>query len=98
MRYELEVQPSAEREIHDIYVYLLGFGGTKADAWMEDIWKAFESLEHMPERCALAPENPLFRREIRQLLCRDYRIVFTVVGDDVRVLHVRHKAQAPIEP
>lgn len=97
MRYEIEVQPSADRDIQDIYVYLLGFGGRKADDWLEDLGKAFESLEQMPERCALAPENPLFRREIRQLLRRDYRIVFTVVGDDVRILHVRHKAQAPIE-
>jgi plasmid stabilization system protein ParE len=98
VRYEIEVQPSAERDINEIYVYLLGFGGRKADAWLDSIQNAFKSLEQMPERCALAPENPLFRREVRQLLCQSYRIVFTIVGDDVRILHVRHKAQAPLEP
>ncbi len=47
----------------------------------------------MPERCAHAPENRWFKREIRQLLYDQYRILFTIRGRTVRVLHVRHGAR-----
>ncbi|MDB4948028.1 MAG: plasmid stabilization system protein [Gemmatimonadetes bacterium] len=98
MKYEIVAQPSAEREIHDTYLYLLGFGGSKADDWLDAVQEAFESLEEFPERCAYAPENAVFRRTIRQLVRPPYRIVFTIVGDDVRILHVRHRSQPALEP
>jgi hypothetical protein len=45
----------------------------------------------------LAPENVHFTQDIRQLLYGPrndvYRILFTILGDTVQVLHVRHSAQ-----
>jgi plasmid stabilization system protein ParE len=43
-----------------------------------------------------APENRSFKREIRQLLYDQYRILFTIRGRTVRVLHVRHGARIPL--
>jgi plasmid stabilization system protein ParE len=54
-------------------------------------------LDQFPARCSLAPENEHFTQEIRQLLHGPrndvYRILFTIQGDTVHVLHVRHGAQ-----
>ena len=40
----------------------------------------------MPERCSEAPESQYFTYVIRQLVIGDYRVLFRVVGDTVRIL------------
>jgi len=58
--------------------------------------KTINSLAQCPERCPLAPENEHVIEEIRQLLYgrqRDvYRILCTIGGETVHVLHIRHGA------
>lgn len=58
---------------------------------------ALNSLTQSPERCGLAPENDAVEPEIRQLLYGRrsgvYRALFTITGQDVRVLHIRHAAR-----
>ncbi|MBA2731640.1 MAG: type II toxin-antitoxin system RelE/ParE family toxin [Acidobacteria bacterium] len=61
--------------------------------WYEGLLKAFRSLEKNPLRCPLAPESAFFEEEIRQLIYGKYRILFTVEGETVFVLRVRHGAQ-----
>jgi hypothetical protein len=55
------------------------------------------TLAHFPQRCELAPENKLVESEIRQLIFGRrrgaYRALFTIVGNEVRVLHVRRAAR-----
>jgi plasmid stabilization system protein ParE len=60
--------------------------------------KAFRSLEKRPRRCPLAPENAFFEEEIRQLIYGKHRILFTVEGETVFVLRVRHSAQDYLKP
>ena len=62
---------------------------------------AVEPLERNADGCSLALENSLVKREIRQTLFktprgRMYRMVFTIVGSDVRVLAIRGPGQAPL--
>jgi plasmid stabilization system protein ParE len=52
----------------------------------------------MPERCSLAAESPVLGHEIRHLIVGSYRVLFTVRGDAVYVLHVRHGARREWEP
>jgi len=65
------------------------------------------SLEHMPERCSLAPESKDFGKDIRQVLYGKrtgvYRIMFCIYGDGpsegiVRVICVRHGARDRLRP
>ena len=62
--------------------------------WFRKLQESINSLSEMPKRCMMAPENADFSFEVRQLLFgtkpHQYRILFTVVGDVVVVLHVRH--------
>ena len=68
---------------------------------MEAFDDAIEQLERNADECELALENSLVTREIRQTHFktprgRMYRMVFTIVGSDVRVLAIRGPGQAPL--
>ena len=52
--------------------------------------EAIETLKEMPMRCLVVRQEEDFGYEVRRLLYRDYRILFRIVGRDVRVAHVRH--------
>jgi plasmid stabilization system protein ParE len=60
--------------------------------------KAFRSLEKNPLRCPLALESVFFEEEIRQLIYGKYLVLFTVEGEAVYVLRVRHSAREYLKP
>jgi hypothetical protein len=59
--------------------------------------RELEKLSTLPERFPLAPENGLVDAEIQQMIFGRrqgaYRVLFTIQGDEVRVLHIRRAAQ-----
>jgi len=61
------------------------------------------ALQTNPFLAPLAPESKSFDIEIRHALFRTrsgrpYRAIFTVVGDEVRILRVRGRGQPPVRP
>jgi len=52
----------------------------------------------MPQRCACARENDKYDEELRQLVFRSHRIIFTIKGKTVHVMHIRHAARKELEP
>jgi hypothetical protein len=100
--YDVRLTEPAEAEIQATYLRLQRGSLSAADRWLDGIYHAIGTLDEFPSRCAIAPENPRFDREIRQLLFRHgrstYRVLFTIfeaVDDEpafVRVIHVRHAA------
>ena len=96
MTYKIVLQPAARAEAAGIYKYLYERSPHAADRWLAGFDEAARTLDTMPERCALALENHRFAREIRQLLYDQYRILFTIKGRTVHVLHVRHAARKPL--
>jgi len=97
MSYQVIIQPRAEADISAAYAYRAAQAPQAAARWFAGLIEAVYTLEQLPARCPLAPENGHFPEEIRQLLYgtrRDvFRILFTIQGDTVHVLHVRHGAQ-----
>ena len=88
------MQPVAETEIERAYLYLRNEASLElADHWFNAVVDAMVTLEEMPRRCPIAPEDEVFAEEIRHLLIRPFRIVFTVRGSRVHILHVRHMSQ-----
>lgn len=73
-----------------------------AAQWYNGIIEAAFSLEEMPGRCGLAPENEHFEEEIRQLLHgkrgSQYRILFNISGENVWILHVLHSSHDTLRP
>jgi plasmid stabilization system protein ParE len=95
MAFRIELSAAAERDSDEILTWLAErHAGRTGINWYLGLQDALASLEYMPSRCALAPENDHVPYEMRQLLYgrrpHIYRILFTVDRDVVRVLRIRH--------
>ena len=66
--------------------------------WLDGLIEAINSLAEFPNRCAVAPENYLVKKDskivFRHLIYkRTFRIIFYVTKSEVRILSVKHSAQ-----
>jgi plasmid stabilization system protein ParE len=85
----------AESDANSILEWLLSeHAGETGIRWFLALDDAIASLARFPERCPLAPEAGRFPFEVRQLLYgrkpHMYRILFTIDGETVKILHIRH--------
>ena len=81
--YTVILQPAAEEEIEEAHVFIKQQSPLNAARWFNGLVDALITLEHSPERCALAPENDVFEPEIRQLIHSSFRVLFTVREETV---------------
>ena len=103
MSFEVIVLPRARRDVQQIYDWLSERSPDGAARWFNAFGKAIEALESAPESCGLAPENDFVELEIRERIFktrrgRPYRALFAIVGQEVRVLHVRAPGQDFVDP
>jgi len=56
----------------------VGKGPEAAERWFRGLVQAIYSLEELPERCPLIPEQNEFVMEIRHLTYHSHRIIFRV--------------------
>lgn len=98
MAFQVDVTDGAKAQIRQAYFWHKQNLPTLADSWLDGLLKALDTLKQFPNRCPLAPEHDEFEEEVHQLLYgkrnNAYRILFTVQGETVYILHVRHHAQA----
>ena len=96
-RWNVIVELPAQQDIAEAHLWLAEREPEAAERWFNSIYDTIESLEIFPERCPLAPESKSFNSEIREIFHgrrqHKYRILFTVSGSEVHVLHVRHGAR-----
>ncbi|NJK64840.1 MAG: type II toxin-antitoxin system RelE/ParE family toxin [Synechococcaceae cyanobacterium SM2_3_1] len=100
MAFQVEITPIAEAQIEQAYRWYRDRDSDFADGWFRGFMNTVATLQEMPQRCALAVEHEVFSEEVRQLIYRKgkstYRVLFTIRGERVYVLYVRHSAQAPM--
>jgi plasmid stabilization system protein ParE len=100
MTFQVEITPIAETQIDQAYRWYRKRNPEFADRWFRELMNTVATLQEKPQRCALALEHEIFEEEVRQLLYRKvknvYRILFTIRGNTVYVLYVRHSAQEPL--
>jgi toxin ParE1/3/4 len=95
----IEIDSRASEDIDQALNWLREQAPQKVEEWLDCLESEILSLQILPERCPLAPENGRWEPELelRQLLFDRYpsiyRILFTVIGDVVRILQVRHGAR-----
>jgi hypothetical protein len=71
-------------------------------AWLNAYEQALVRLSEHAESCAAATEDREFDLPLKQALFhtphgRVYRAVFTICGDEVRILRVRGPGQPPLQ-
>ena len=102
MKYRLRVTARAVSDADEAYEWIAGhISPAQAERWYQGLFKQMESLTRQPTRCPLAAESDKFPVDLRELLFgkrnNKYRIIFTIVGNDVVVLYVRHSALKELE-
>jgi plasmid stabilization system protein ParE len=99
-RYEVIIEDSAQENVRDSYDWGCGtFGKRQAQQWARQLRTAvFKQLGVVPKAFPLAPENDEFSEEIRQMIVGRYRVLFTIKGNKVHVLHVRGAYFRAFEP
>lgn len=98
MTYTVINSPGADLDIAAAYLHIRREAPLNAERWLRGMLKAVHSLEKLPRRCAHVPEQEEFAIELRQLLFKSHRIIFTIEGRTVRILHVRHVARHSLGP
>jgi plasmid stabilization system protein ParE len=103
MAFRVEVTPQAKKDARAILKWLLSQqAGETGLRWFLRMDEAIQSLSDLPERCKLAPENASVPFEMRQLLYGHkphlYRILFTIDGEAVYVLRIRHGRRKHLTP
>jgi plasmid stabilization system protein ParE len=101
--YRVIITPNAAEEIRAAYRYIRNRAPEAAGRWVKGTRRKIKSLARHPERAPLAPESISFEDPIRELVYGSgnrgtYRILFTVLGQQVYVLHFRHGSMLPVEP
>jgi plasmid stabilization system protein ParE len=102
MKYRVIIEAAARQDLEAVVLWIAEHSREAAREWYWRVKEAIGTLRTSPFRCPLAPENAAFEQEIRHLLYGRrryvYRILFTVRGAKVHVLHIRHGAREPLRP
>ena len=102
MSYRVAVTATAKANLRSYYLRAAAAAPVTAARWLDRFEKAPATLSDSQLRCPLAPENDLVDVEVRQLRfgrrANAYRALFTIAGDEVRVLHVRRALRDTATP
>ena len=102
MKYRVIFQPRALSSLEEQYRHIANDNPEAAAKWLNRFVDAIEGLSDKPERCPVARESEHVGIEIRQFLFGKRqgvrRVLFVVDGNTVRILSVRHSAQADVAP
>ncbi|MGZ8847753.1 MAG: type II toxin-antitoxin system RelE/ParE family toxin [Pyrinomonadaceae bacterium] len=90
-RYLVIFEDSAQVDVLESYDWgRRAWGKREAQQWVRQLrTAAFKQLAVVPRAFPLAPEDDEFSEEIRQMVVGRYRVLFTIKGRNVHVLHVR---------
>lgn len=90
-KYRVIIEDSAQVDVQDSYEWgCRVWGKARAGAWARELRTAItKSLAVFPTGFPRAPESDEFEEVIRQMIVGRYRVLFTIKGGRVHVLHVR---------
>jgi plasmid stabilization system protein ParE len=99
-RFEVIMEDSAQKNVRESYDWgCRAWGKQQAQEWVTQLRTAvFTQLAVVPKAFPPAPENDEFSEEIRQMIVGRYRVLFTIKGRKVHVLHVRGAYISGFEP
>ena len=98
MKYTIVIQPRAQDDIIDAYMFIQMDAPMNAEYWLRGLYAAIATLETFPKRCGFAREYEGVNQELRQLIYKSHRVIFEIDGSEVHVMHVRHAAQKNLPP
>ena len=102
MAFQVVFHPRARSDIAATVAWLASKSPTAAARWRSSLLRIVEKLETGPNQYPTADEAADLGVELRQLLHGRrrsmYRILFTIDGQTVNVLRIRHASQDHLGP
>ena len=96
MKFRINVVRRADRDVDQIMSWLAHHQKAPQAAvrWFRAFEAALSRLARFGDQQPFAPENELVDFELRHMAFKTrrgqlYRLLFTIIGDEVRVIHVR---------
>ncbi len=88
----IEWTSQAENRIYDIASYIASDSLGEAEKWLDDIFTLVKQLEDFPEIGRYVPEMD-GRRDLRELVFKNYRIIYKIEKLTIYILTVRNYKQ-----
>ena len=92
-KYKVNITFNAQKDLEHIFFYIADDSINNARKFINDLEEKIYSLDTMPERFALIPENDFFGTSYRQITYKKYRIIYKISGGSVFVMRVVHGAK-----
>ena len=98
-RYAVVFEESAQADVRESYNWgCRAWSKREAQQWVRQLRTAVsKQLAVVPKAFPPAPEDDEFSEEIRQMIADRYRVLFTIKGRKVHVLHLRGAYVGAIE-
>ena len=101
MKFRVVALRRADNDVRKIVRWIAARSPQGANSWLDAYDELLNELASEADRCAPAIENHEFELPIKQALFHTrqggvYRAVFTIVGDEVRLLRIRGPGQPPL--
>ncbi|TXT20200.1 MAG: hypothetical protein FD138_4251 [Planctomycetota bacterium] len=98
MTFSVRLVTSAKTDVDDIYGWLLARSAKGAFNWYSSLSARLEKLSQDASGCAVAREAHRLKRDLRETYFKTrygnrYRMIFTIVESEVRILRVRALGQ-----
>jgi toxin ParE1/3/4 len=95
MAYLVSLTARAQRDLIALYEHIHAADSAAALRWYQDLKRAILSLQELPNRCAITPENKHARHLLYGGKPHIYRVIYRVLERKKRVeiLHIRHGAR-----
>jgi plasmid stabilization system protein ParE len=102
VKYAVVQSSRASADLEAAALWIAEDSPARALRWLEGISAHILQLSDFPLRCPVIPESREFSVKIRQTIFGrsrgSYRILFTIDGETVHVLRVRHAMRATLTP
>jgi len=86
--YKVYLTQYAGEDLEHIFYYIAADSPGKASKFILELEQKVYSLEHLPNRNPLIPENDFFGTDYRHLIYKKYRIIYRVSDDSVFILRI----------
>ncbi len=88
--------PLAITRVNEIVDYIAEDSPEAARKWVDEIFNKIERIEKFPLSGRLLPE--IDRKDIREILFGNYRIIYRILTYEISILTVRHlKQRLPVK-
>jgi toxin ParE1/3/4 len=90
IKYNVEITPSAERDVEEIWTYIADDSPENATAFILRLEEQIAALEQFPLRCPLIPENDILGTTYRHLVYGAYRTIIRITEKAVFIVRIIH--------